>query len=83
MRAAPALIGHHGAVYGLARSPFWPKFFASAGDWSVRLWTEDLRTPLLTSPYQPTYLTSVAWSPSRRARLIWLLRMLNAYLGYS
>ncbi len=59
--------GHCGPVYGLTRNPFYPKFFLSAGDWSVRVWNEDLRTPVITSRFMPAHLTSCRWSPSRRA----------------
>ena len=59
--------GHCGPVYGLTRNPFYPKFFLSAGDWSVRVWNEDLRTPVITSRYMPAHLTGSRWSPSRCA----------------
>ena len=57
--------GHCGPVYGLTRNPFYPKFFLSTGDWSVRVWNEDLRTPVITSRFMPAHLTSCRWSPSR------------------
>ena len=57
--------GHHGSIYALARNPFFPKFFLSIGDWTSRLWNEDLRTPIVTSSYNASYLTGGAWSPSR------------------
>ena len=57
--------GHHGAIYSLSRNPFFPKFFLSVGDWTTRVWNEDLRAPLVTSPYNASYLTGGAWSPSR------------------
>ena len=47
----PVNAGHHGPVYGLARSPFYPKMFASCGDWTARVWNEDLRTPLTSPPF--------------------------------
>lgn len=61
---APAA-GHHSAIYSLCRNPFFPKFFLSVGDWTTRVWNEDLRTPVITSPYNASYLTGGAWSPSR------------------
>ena len=61
----PAPAGHHGAIYSLSRNPFFPKFFLSVGDWTTRVWNEDLRAPLVTSPYNASYLTGGAWSPSR------------------
>jgi hypothetical protein len=47
------------------RNPFFPKYFLSVGDWTWRVWNEDLRSPLLVSPYAPSYLSSGTWSPSR------------------
>ena len=35
--------GHWGPVYALQRHPNFPKNFLSAGDWTVRIWSEDLR----------------------------------------
>ena len=52
-------------MYGLNRNPFYPKYFLSAGDWSVRVWNEDLRTPVTMSRYMPAHLTGCRWSPSR------------------
>lgn len=49
----------------VVRHPCFPKFFMSVGDWTVRLWSEDLRSPLLVSPHASAYLTGGAWSPSR------------------
>lgn len=33
---------HIGAVYRVTRSPFFPKVFLSVGDWTARIWTEEL-----------------------------------------
>lgn len=57
--------GHHGPIYSLVRSPFFPKFFLSIGDWTARIWNEDLKTPVITSKYQTTYLAGGRWSPTR------------------
>ena len=35
--------GHHGPVYSLQRNPFFPKQFLSVGDWTARIWSEDIR----------------------------------------
>ena len=59
------LIGHHGPVYGLVRNPFYPKYFLSIGDWTARIWNEDLKTPIMTSKYHSSYLTGGRWSPTR------------------
>lgn len=64
-RITGAYAGHHGAVHVLARNPFYPKFFLSIGDWTARIWNEDLRTPIMSTPYASAYLTGGAWSPTR------------------
>jgi dynein intermediate chain 2 len=56
---------HHGPVASVMRSPFFPKVFLTAGDWSVKVWTEDARNPILASAYASSHLTCGAWSPSR------------------
>ncbi|KAK9917240.1 hypothetical protein WJX75_002207 [Coccomyxa subellipsoidea] len=64
-RVGASYSGHHGPVYGLSRSPFYPKMFASCGDWTARVWNEDLRTPLITTAYHTAHLTAIRWSPTR------------------
>ena len=34
---------HLGPVYACERNPFFPKFFLTVGDWSMRTWCEDIR----------------------------------------
>jgi dynein intermediate chain 2, axonemal len=66
-RVAGAFYGHHGPVYGLKRHPFAVKYFLSVGDWTARIWAEDLKQPLITTRYQNTYLTGVnAMCPTQR-----------------
>lgn len=60
-----AAAGHHGPITALVRNSFQPKFFLSTGDWTARLWTEDLRVPICVSPYAPAALTAARWSPTR------------------
>jgi len=37
-------IGRHlGPVYAIHRSPVAPKYFMSVGDWSAKIWVEDLK----------------------------------------
>lgn len=57
--------GHHGPVYALRRHPFFPKYFMSVGDWSARVWQEDLRSPVMATRYHTSSLTSGSWSPTR------------------
>lgn len=64
-RVAAAYVGHHGPVYALQRNPFFPKYFLSIGDWTARVWMEDIKTPVMTTKYHDTYLMGGVWSPTR------------------
>ena len=66
-RVGAAYHGHHGPVYSLERNPHpgLGKYFVSIGDWSARIWMEDVKTPIMTTKYHGTYLTGGTWSPSR------------------
>jgi dynein intermediate chain 2 len=54
--------GHHGPVYALQRNPFFSKYFLTVGDWTARIWFEDLKSPIMTTK-------SAAARSSRAARL--------------
>mmetsp|Transcript_8144 Transcript_8144/g.13404 ORF Transcript_8144/g.13404 Transcript_8144/m.13404 type:complete len:646 (+) Transcript_8144:270-2207(+) len=56
---------HHGPIYSIQRNPVHSKFFLTVGDWTARIWMEDLKTPILTTKYHPAYLTGGCWSPTR------------------
>lgn len=56
---------HLGPVYALQRNPLNPRYFLSVGDWSVKIWDEDLKTPIVRTRYHASYLTDGCWSPSR------------------
>jgi dynein intermediate chain 2, axonemal len=57
--------GHRGPIYSLQRNPLSPKNFLTVGDWSAMIWSEDIKTPIMTTPYYKTYLTGGTWSPTR------------------
>eukprot|EP00920_Eleutheroschizon_duboscqi_P010791 GHVT01025409.1.p2 GENE.GHVT01025409.1~~GHVT01025409.1.p2 ORF type:complete len:530 (-),score=33.06 GHVT01025409.1:4698-6110(-) len=57
--------GHHGPVYSIKRNPTHPKFFLTVGDWSAKIWMEELKTPIMTTPYHSSQLTYGQWSPTR------------------
>jgi dynein intermediate chain 2 len=60
--------GHHGPVYAVKRNPFFPKYFLSIGDWTARVWCDDVKeSAVLWSKYYPCYTTCASWSPSRPA----------------
>jgi len=65
---------HHGPVYALQRNPFQLKYFLSVGDWSAKIWSEELRQPIMQTRYHHSYLTDGCWSP-QRCGLFYLTRM--------
>mmetsp|Transcript_22273 Transcript_22273/g.48962 ORF Transcript_22273/g.48962 Transcript_22273/m.48962 type:complete len:569 (-) Transcript_22273:238-1944(-) len=64
-RVGASYTGHHGPVYALERNPFYSKYFVSIGDWTARIWMEDLKTPIMHTKYHNSYLTGGQWSPTR------------------
>jgi dynein intermediate chain 2 len=57
--------GHHGPIYSIHRNPSNVKYFLTVGDWTARVFMEDLKSPLMTTPYDGSYLTGACWSPTR------------------
>lgn len=58
--------GHHGPVHALHRNPFFPKNFLTVGDWTARIWSEDIRdSSIMWTRYQMSFLTDACWSPVR------------------
>ncbi|NWX63665.1 DNAI2 protein, partial [Promerops cafer] len=60
---------HIGAVYSVTRNPFFPKVFLSVGDWTARIWTEELMdsSSIMETKYHTSYLLDVCWSPVKPA----------------
>ena len=56
---------HHGPIPSIQRNPTHNKYFMTVGDWTTRIWTEDLKTPIITTRYHNSYLTGGCWSPTR------------------
>jgi len=56
---------HLGPIYSLRRNPFFLKNFLTVGDWSVKVWSEDVKFPLLISKNTSPYLTDACWSTTR------------------
>ena len=56
---------HHGPIASIHRNPFNTKCFLTVGDWTAKIWTEDIKTPIMSTKYHPAYLTSGCWSPTR------------------
>lgn len=65
---------HHGPIYSIQRNPANVKCFLTVGDWSARVWVEDIKTPIMTTKYHTSYLTAGCWSPSR-AGVFFVTRM--------
>ncbi|KAI8915968.1 WD40-repeat-containing domain protein [Gorgonomyces haynaldii] len=57
--------GHHGPIYALQRNPFFLKNFLTIGDWKAQIWSEDVKTPIMSTRYSDQYLTDACWSPAR------------------
>jgi len=56
---------HHGPVYSCKRNPQQVKNFLTIGDWTAKLWLEELKSPLMQTANAPSYLTCGGWSPTR------------------
>jgi len=56
---------HHGPILAIERNPFNPNYFMTVGDWTARMWTEDLKRPIMTTKYISSRVTSGRWSPTR------------------
>ncbi|KNE64739.1 hypothetical protein AMAG_10088 [Allomyces macrogynus ATCC 38327] len=59
--------GHLGPVFALQRNPFFLKNFLTVGDWGAKVWSEDVRSPLMATRAHTAYLTDGCWSPVRPA----------------
>lgn len=59
---------HYGPVYAVQRNPFFPKNFLTIGDWTARIWSEDLReSSIMWTKQHMSYMTDGCWSPVRPA----------------
>lgn len=59
---------HLGPVYALERNPYFPKYFLSVGDWSMRVWCEDIKeSSVMWTKYNDCQITDALWSPTRSA----------------
>ncbi|KAI3386145.1 hypothetical protein SNEBB_010015 [Seison nebaliae] len=60
--------GHYGPVYSIERNPYFSKNFLSVGDWTCRIWTEDLKEScIMWTNTHMHYLTDGKWSKTRPA----------------
>lgn len=59
---------HYGPIYSVQRNPFFPKQFLSVGDWTARIWCEDLReSSIMWTREHMSYMSDGCWSPVRPA----------------
>lgn len=65
---------HQGPVYSVQRNSGLNKYFLSVGDWSAKIWSEDLKSPIMQTRNHSTYLTDGCWS-STRPGLFYLSRI--------
>ncbi len=56
---------HQGSIPTIQRNPSHNKYFMTIGDWRARIWSDDLKNPVITTSYHDSYLTSGCWSPTR------------------
>lgn len=56
---------HHGPIYAIQRNPSNTKCFLTVGDWTAKVWMEDIKTPIMTTKYHAAYVTGGCWSPTR------------------
>lgn len=57
--------GHLGPVYSVDRNPYLEKYFLTVGDWTCKIWNEELTQPIISTRFDNSYLTSGCWSPTR------------------
>jgi dynein intermediate chain 2 len=60
---------HHTPVAAVERNPIATKCFASAGDWVVKLWHEDIKTPIVQLPWASSPVVDIDWHPLRASIL--------------
>jgi dynein intermediate chain 2 len=58
---------HFGPISSIRRNSQFPKYFLTFADWTVKLWLEDLRSPLYQTAPVPAMITCGGWSPVRPA----------------
>jgi hypothetical protein len=66
-RIAARINANFGPVRDVSRHPFAAKMFAAAGDWGLKIFSEELRTPIVATPSQASRITAGKWHPVRPA----------------
>jgi len=55
---------HLGPIYACERNQL-SKYFMTVADWTVQIWHEELRTPIIRTKFHNSYLADGCWSPTR------------------
>ncbi|KAL7501961.1 hypothetical protein ACHAXN_000093, partial [Cyclotella atomus] len=74
---------HHGPIPSIQRNPTHNKYFMTVGDWSARIGSDALKSPIITSQYHNSSLTSGCWSPTRAGVFMSLALMESWTFGTS
>jgi len=56
---------HLGPIYALNRSIPNQRYFLSVGDWTAKIWYDELKSPVIRTRYHGAYLTDGCFSPTR------------------
>ncbi|TNJ27904.1 Dynein intermediate chain [Giardia muris] len=64
-RITQVLLGHNGPTRSIIRSPFFGKYFLSCADWCIKLWADDIRTPIITTTYSSGSIRACHFSNTR------------------
>jgi len=58
--------GHFSATKAIKRNPVHTSFYLTVGDWCTKIWSEEnLKSPIILTKYDRSYLTSACWSTIR------------------
>ena len=69
-KIAAVFSGHVGPVYSLQRNPLFPKMFLSVGDWSAKIFSEDIRDAAIYSTPVSTFKGSWCCSVRLSSRAV-------------
>lgn len=69
-RISSRVQAHYSRIVALMRLPWHPKAYVSVGDWCARVFSEDVRSALLTTPFAASQFTSAALLPVRPTVLV-------------
>lgn len=56
---------HLGPLYSINRSIPNNRYFLSVGDWSAKIWFDDVKSPIINTRYHNAYLSDGCFSPTR------------------